>query len=264
MHLVAFEQRRLDTAAPSRPARPRGRRSAAAPLAPVSGGRGWGATMRAMAALLDLLLPPRCPGCGREGAPICADCARPLERRLDEPPGAPLGLPVELPEGLAQLEWCAAFTGSVRAALLALKYDGDRRVAEPLGRAAARRWRRAGMGGEVLVPVPVHAARLRERGYDQAELLAAAAARELGMPVVPALRRAEATAAQYRLGRASRAANVGHAFACRPEHRRAIRERHVVLVDDIVTTGATLSACAATLLASGARLVSGLTVARER
>ena len=220
--------------------------------------------LRAMRSVLDLLLPPRCSGCGREGAPICPACRQPLERRLDEPPGAPLGLPVELPEGLAQLEWCAAFSGPVRAALLALKYEGDRRLAEPLGRAAAARWRRAGLGGEVLVPVPVHAARRRERGYDQAELLAAAAGRELGLPVVPALRRAEATAAQYRLGRAGRAANVGHAFACPPEHRAAIRGRHVVLIDDIVTTGATLSACAATLLASGARLVSGLAVARER
>ena len=217
-----------------------------------------------MAVLLDLVLPPRCPGCGREGAPICSRCMRPLERRLDEPPGVPVGLPVELPEGLVQLEWCAAFTGPVRAALLALKYGGDRRVAQPLGSAAGRRWRRAGVVGDLLVPVPIHAERLRSRGYDQAVLLARVAARELGLPMVPALRRAEATAAQYRLGRARRAANVGHAFECLPEHRAAVRGRQVVLVDDIFTTGSTLVACATALYAAGARCVAGLTVARER
>ncbi len=217
-----------------------------------------------MALLLDLVLPPRCPGCGREGAPICSRCMRPLERRLDEPPGVPVGLPVELPEGLVQLEWCAAFTGPVRAALLALKYGGDRRVAQPLGSAAGRRWRRAGVVGDLLVPVPIHAERLRSRGYDQAVLLARVAARELGLPMVPALRRAEATAAQYRLGRARRAANVGHAFECLPEHRAAVRGRQVVLVDDIFTTGSTLVACATALYAAGARCVAGLTVARER
>ena len=220
--------------------------------------------MPAVAALLDLVLPPRCPGCGVEGTSMCPACTRPLERRLDEPPGLPIGLPADLPEGLAQLEWCAAFTGPVRAALLALKYDGDRRVAEPLGRAAGRRWSRAGAGGELVVPVPIHAERLRDRGYDQAVLLARVAASELGLPMAPALQRAVATTAQYRLGRAGRAANVGHAFECRREHVAAVRGRHVLLLDDIVTTGSTLAACAQALYAAGARCVSGVTVARER
>lgn len=176
----------------------------------------------------------------------------------------PIGLPAELPDGLVQLEWCAAFTGTVRAALLALKYDGEQRVAVPLGRAAAHRWERVACGGDVIVPVPVHAARLRSRGYDQAVLLADAAARELHLPMSPALRRVEATAAQYRLGRAGRAENVGHAFECRPEHLASVRGHHVVLFDDIVTTGSTLAACAAALRAAGARSVSGLAVARER
>ncbi|HXQ96685.1 MAG TPA: hypothetical protein VN800_07155 [Candidatus Acidoferrales bacterium] len=177
----------------------------------ISAGQRPATIIRGAFALPDILLPPRCPGCGVEGAPICPRCMRPLERRLDEPPGLPVGLAADLPDGLAQLEWCAASTGPVRAALLALKYDGERRVAEPLGRAAAMRWRRAGSGGAVVVPVPIHAERLRQRGYDQAVLLAGVAARELRLPMVPALQRATATAAQYRLGRAGRAANVGHA-----------------------------------------------------
>ena len=75
---------------------------------------------------------------------------------------------------------------------------------------------------------------------------------------------AEATAAQYRLGRTRRAENVGNAFRCRPEHVAAVRGRHVVLFDDIVTTGSTLAACALTLRDGGAASVSGLAVARVR
>ncbi|MEO7119130.1 MAG: ComF family protein [Candidatus Limnocylindrales bacterium] len=217
-----------------------------------------------MRALVDLLLPPTCPGCGREGAVICARCRKPLDRRLDEPPGAPVGLPVTLPNGLIQIEWCAAFTGPTRAALHALKYDGERRLATPLGLSLAARWRRAGVGGDVLVPVPVHASRRRERGFDQAELLATVAARALRLPMDLALERREPTAAQHSLGRQARAQNVGGAFALRPGHERAVRGRWVVLIDDVTTTGATLTGCAAALHAAGVQCVSALTVARER
>jgi ComF family protein len=217
-----------------------------------------------MAALLDLLLPPTCPGCGQEGTLICTDCRRHLSARLDEPPGAPIGLPGGLPDGVAQLEWCAPFTGPTRAALHELKYAANRRLAQPLGELLAARWRRAGIGGELLVPVPVHADRLRQRGYDQAVLLAEATGAALGLPVVPALRRGRATTAQHALGRGARSANVGAAFAVEPRATAAVRGRWVVLVDDVVTTGATLSACAAALLGAGAEVVSGLAVARER
>jgi ComF family protein len=217
-----------------------------------------------VAALLDLLLPPSCPGCGSEGVLICDRCRRPFERRLDEPADAPIGLPGSLPAGLAQLEWCATFTGPVRGTLHALKYDGERRLAEPLSGWLAARWRRAGCGGELLVPVPVHADRLRQRGYDQAVLLCRETAALLGLPWLPALERRSATAAQHALGRGARARNVGGAFQAVERHRREVAGRWVVLVDDVVTTGATLAGCAAALRAAGARAVSGLAVARER
>ena len=212
---------------------------------------------------LDAVLPPQCAGCGREGELLCRRCAAPLSARLDAPPGAPIGMPVDLPPPLLQLEWCAPFTGPTRAAIHALKYDGVEGLATPLGSAMAARWRVAGRGGEALVPVPVHAERLRARGYDQAVLLAGAAGSVLGLPVVPALVRSSATRAQHALGRAARARNVDTRFEVPAPFAGRLTGRWLVLVDDVVTTGATLGACAAALLAAGAAAVSAITVARE-
>jgi len=214
--------------------------------------------------LVDLALPPVCAGCGTEGAAICGRCLPGVGSRVDLPAGTPIGLAEGPPHPLLQLEWCSPFAGVTRHALHALKYEGERRLASPLGAVIAARWRRAGAGGDLLVPVPVHAARRRERGYDQAALLAEAAARELGLPCRQAVIRTRATTAQYRLDRRHRAANVDGAFAVGRAQRAAVAGRWVVLVDDVVTTGATLCASAAVLLAAGALAVSAVTVARER
>lgn len=213
---------------------------------------------------LDLALPPCCAGCGTEGAVLCTACTAALLVRRGAAGGLPLGLPSDVPAPLLQLEWCAPFAGPVRRALHALKYGGERRVADPLGGAVAARWRAVAAGGDVLVPVPVHEARARDRGYDQAVLIAEAAAASLGLPAVRALDRARATVAQYHLDRAARAANVAAAFRLRDEGRAVVKGRWIVLVDDIVTTGATLAACAEVLLAAGSVGVSAVTVARER
>jgi ComF family protein len=217
-----------------------------------------------MKRLLDVLLPPACPGCGREGAAVCKTCLPYLARRRDEPAGVPLGLAASQPRGIVQLEWCCSYSGVARAALAALKYDGELRLVEVLAELMATRWARAGVGGDVLVPVPVHAARLRQRGFDQAELLARAAGRLLRLPVATVLERATRTAAQHSLGRRARAANVGGAFAVIASAERRVGGRWIVLVDDVVTTGATFSGCAQALYAAGAHAVSGLALARER
>jgi ComF family protein len=224
---------------------------------------------RIAARVLDAALPARCPGCGAEGPPICAACAPGLDARLELPAGIAIGLPSDVPAPLLQLEWCAPSTGVVRTALHELKYSGEQRLALPLGAAIARRWGRVGAGGDVLVPVPVHATRRRRRGYDQAELLARAAAAALGLPCAPILERARETIAQFDLDRSARAANVAGAFRLRtdlaaPRTAKPLAGRWVVLIDDVVTTGASLAACAAPLLEAGAVGVSAITVARER
>lgn len=214
---------------------------------------------------LDLAFPALCVGCGLEGDPLCVRCLPALDARLALPAGTHLGLPGDLPPDVLQLDWCAPFADTVRDALHHLKYAGERRLAEPLGAAIARRWSAVGAGGDLLVPVPVHRDRAAHRGYDQATLLAVSAARHLRLPMVEALERWQATTAQYELDRRSRASNVAGAFRVRgPVEATRVRGRWVVLIDDVMTTGATLSACAAALRDAGALAVSAVTVARER
>jgi ComF family protein len=219
--------------------------------------------VRAVSAALDLALPPACAGCGREGEVLCPACRPALDARLTLPGGVPIGMPADLPYPLLQLEWCAPFAGSVRAALHQLKYSGERRLAKPLGDAVARRWGRVGHGATIVVPVPVHADRERRRGYDQAALIAEVAAKPLGLPFVRALERTRATVAQFELGRDERSANVHGAFQLR-RNEPSMTGQWVLLVDDVVTTGSTLAACAMALEAAGAPAVSAIAVARER
>jgi ComF family protein len=216
-------------------------------------------------AALDMALPAACVGCACEGTPLCDRCARPLSSRLALRSGVPLGLRAEAPATIAQLEWCASFTGTVRAALHQLKYGGERRLAAPLSRAMAARWRVAGAGGDLICPVPVHAERERRRGYDQAVLLAAGMSWSLGLPWGRALSRGRNTRPQFELGRRARLTNVSGAFELSGQmDAGSLRGRWVVLVDDVATTGATLAACAEVLYSAGATAVSAMTVARER
>ena len=213
---------------------------------------------------LDAALPAACVGCGREGPALCERCVPALDHRLGAPAGVPIGLPGDLPAPLLQLDWCAPFSGTVRSALHAIKYGGEQRLAEPLGAAVARRWARIGVGTDIVTHVPVHADRARRRGYDQAELIARAAARHLGLRYAMLLTRERATVAQFDLDRADRAANVAGAFVAGLGRASDPVGRWVLLVDDVVTTGATLAACAEALERAGALGASAITVARER
>ena len=223
-----------------------------------------GILRQAAARALDAALPADCVGCGAEGPPICARCVPALDARLASPAGVAIGLPGDVPEPLLQLEWCAPFHGVVRSALRAIKYQGEQRLADPLGRAVARRWAAVGVGAELVINVPVHRDRERQRGYDQAALIAHHAADQLRLPFAPVLNRARATVAQFDLDRRDRATNVRDAFVVDPRNGIVVRGRWVLLVDDVVTTGATLAACAAALEDAGVLGVSAITVARER
>jgi ComF family protein len=149
-----------------------------------------------------------------------------------------------------------------------LKYGGGRRLAAPLAELALPALRRllAVTGPATLVPVPLHRDRQRDRGYNQAELLATELARRADLTVWPALVRRRATQRQHGLDRATRLRNLSQAMALsNVPHPRASSggALAVVLVDDILTTGATLEACAAVLRVAGVPAVYGFAVARE-
>jgi ComF family protein len=150
-----------------------------------------------------------------------------------------------------------------REAIHAFKFGGRRTLADPLGDLLAGLGLSAlpGAAPDVLVPVPLHPCRARERGYNQALLLARRLERAWGVPVaVDALRRAVATQPQADLDAAARRRNVRDAFAVHsPE---LVAGRHVLLVDDVLTTGATAGECAMSLRRAGAATVGVLTVAR--
>lgn len=213
--------------------------------------------------LLQLLLPDACAGCGRYGDLLCAVCEASLRHASAEPdrfaaadPGIVIGEAMELAMAAFMHE------GKTRRVLQRLKYGGAGRLAVPLARAAEPTLRElvAQSGPAPLVPVPVHAARRRQRGYNQAELLAAELGRLASLPVLDLLERHRPTIRQHGLGRAARLHNLRGAFGL----RRAVRVPDAaILVDDILTTSATLEACAETLRRHGASRVFGFAVARE-
>ena len=153
-----------------------------------------------------------------------------------------------------------AYEGPMRRALAALKYGGVASVAPVLAELAVPTLDRvrAISGKATLVPVPVHAERLAARGYDQAGLLADALGRCSRLPVTASLVRVRATTKQHRLDRAARLRNLRGAFDLRGRAPSA-----AILVDDIITTTATLEACAGVLVDGGCDAVFGLAIARE-
>ncbi len=150
----------------------------------------------------------------------------------------------------------------LREAVHRLKYNGCTALAEPLGDLMATYWMRNAMPSDIVVPVPLHADRLRERGYNQAALLARALARRVGLTLdEQTLVRKRATAPQVDLDAEQRQENVRDAFLCTGDR---LANKRVLLIDDVCTTGATLEACAVALYQGGARSVQALTLARAR
>lgn len=238
-------------------------------------------------AALDLLYPALCPVCGaRLGTgrrdPLCGACWSAIPR-IAPPCCAVCGVPFFTLEAAGRLAagdghpaLCGAcatspppydyaraagiYAGVLREALHALKFHQRRALARPLADLVLEQWRAAPAGRiEALVPVPLAPARERERGFNQAALLAERLASGLHAPVRPTwLRRLRPTRPQSELTAAQRVDNVRGAFRA----EGAVAGRDVVVVDDILTTGATAAECARALKAAGARTVGVLAVAR--
>ncbi|MBA7559816.1 hypothetical protein ES708_01432 [subsurface metagenome] len=222
-------------------------------------------------AALDLLFPRWCVGCGREGSFICYSCRQTLPRIV--PPLCPkCGRPQ--PSGVLCphcVSWQAEidgirspfrFEGVIQQAIYKLKYGNIRALAQPLVRLLRDYLLTYPVSGKILVPVPLHPKRLRERGYNQSGLLARELGNIIGLPVIDdCLVRLRHTSPQVKTSTVTeRQNNVAGAFSCRGD---GLRDKQVLLIDDVLTSGATLDACAAALKAGGATSVWGLTLARE-
>jgi len=216
----------------------------------------YAALMQWLDLVLDLVFPPRCVGCRTRGVLFCARCHAACEpvspeanRRLHQRLGS---------TALASTTGAYRFHGAVRESIHALKYDRRVRSATVLGDLLAAYITEHPLAVDVIVPVPLHAARLRERGFNQSALLAQQLAAQLKLPMSTQLVRVRSTTQQANLGRAERQANVRDAFVW----QGAPPPPRVLLIDDVLTTGATIGAAAEAIRAAGAIEVHGLALAR--
>jgi ComF family protein len=229
--------------------------------------------------LLHALLPAPCLGCAQplpatgttlglchscqEGLrPVpdqtCAVCARALDANL--PDGWCCAACRHHPPAFDRLLALWSYEAPLDAVIQGLKFRRLDYLGRHLGEALAARWEEEMAGVDVVVPVPLHWIRRLSRGYNQAERIANALARHIDRPLVSALGRGRATPPQTSLGRDERLINLRKAFRVRRADE--IRERHVLLVDDVATTGATIEAASATLKKAGAAEVTVIVAGR--
>jgi ComF family protein len=230
--------------------------------------------------LIDVVFPPTCPGCdcATRGSALCGACQREIVEARS--PLCPIcGIPffgragsdhacqrcLEHRPSFFQARAVATYDGAqtdnrLSSALFRYKYGREVVFARPLGALLSARCPLAA-SYDVIMPVPLHVERLRWRGFNQALLLARPLARRVRVRIDPfALPRTRATPPQVGLDERSRRRNMARAFAV--TDARAVRGRSILLVDDVMTTGATLNECARTLQKAGARVVDALVLAR--
>jgi ComF family protein len=208
----------------------------------------WRATVNH---LLDLIFPPRCAVCGKVDTPWCWRCNAQVA-------ASPYHSEVTPQPPLAGIAATGLHTGTLQSAVHAVKYENTPQAVPVLAARLAQRYLATGWQVDLVVPVPLHLTRRARRGYNQAQILAEALAQRLALPCAPdALVRERYTRSQVGLSRDERQLNVVGAFNGAPA---VLRDRTLLLVDDVYTTGATLTACAQAALDAGASQVYGLTV----
>lgn len=220
--------------------------------------------------LVDLLFPPRCVSCRKLGmrlcqacrarltpetTPACRICGRPLRRAGICP------LCRARPSDLSEIRCASALKEPLQDVIHHFKYRNARDMADPLASLLLDCWRQTDWQPDLLVPVPLHRRRKRERGYNQSEILAKELGRVMGIPVAAdTVRRVRYTRPQIGLSAAERQQNVEGAFRCHPG---SLRGKQVLLIDDVFTTGSTLRACASVIRRQGqARTIWAMTAAR--
>jgi len=224
--------------------------------------------------VVDYALPPRCPGCGAvtpDDYQFCATCWQSIDF-IGDPSCIRCGVPVAT-DGMICAPCLAdpprhdgvravmAYGDVARFVVLRLKYN--RRIGNARTMAVLMAHRISPDDDVLLIPVPLHRWRIWQRGFNQSALIAGHLARIIHMPmIVDGLMRVRATRSLAGMGRKARAKEVRAAFRLNSQHRALVRGRHVLLVDDVYTTGATANACARTLKAAGAARVEVLCWAR--
>ena len=215
--------------------------------------------------VLDTLCPPVCAGCGRRGHWVCGEC-RPTVPALGEHACDRCGalwqtrcVCDQLPDAVVSIRSALPFDGRVRHAIHSFKYEGERARARHLGHLLAPLLP-AGVQVDAVVPVPLHRTRLCERGFNQATLLAHRFSASLDDIPVVEIARTGSTTPQVGLASAERIANVANAFVV--PNPCLVAGRSLIVIDDVITTTATMTACAWALTDAGAHTIRCLSIAR--
>lgn len=219
---------------------------------------------------MDWLYPPRCCNCDRRGFLLCDDCLTEmnlLSNRICQKCGYPISSKTRLceecrndpPPYMAMRSW-ASFSGPARQALHSLKYKQNLGLGSILARPLVQMVRQSGWPVDLVIPIPLSSAHQRERGYNQAACISRAVARELDLPHSShAVKRIKETETQVALDVNKRFMNLMDAFYANPAK---LKSRNVLVIDDVITTGATMRSCAKSVMNAGAESVYCLSVAR--
>lgn len=225
---------------------------------------------RFLSRVVDFILPPRCVSCGKSATMLCADCLA-LIKFVEEPICDICGEPLvykglcarclKQPLSILKIRAATYFGGSIPKIIHQLKYHNMFAVSETLGALMVQRWHIWFETMDIVIPIPLHPKRLKERGYNQSTLLARPLADYLQIPLNERImQRTQYTQPQATLTAQERQANVQNAFQV--SNSDELIDKHILLVDDVCTTGATLSAAAQILLNKGAATVSAYCLAR--